>query len=385
MNSWFKIQRLWIAISVIIFVFSYAFVDANLRLSDNPLFQTLLAQLSIIMSSHRTQTAGIFVLLLVCLFALWWKTVQLVHLGQCGFRQLIPCVISVYALLVISYPFLSYDVFNYVTTAKVTFTWHENPYIVMPIEISNDPNLAFTRAANKVALYGPAWLLLTWIPHTLGMGNIWQTIVAFKLMNAVWYGVFCYMLWRVTKNMKNVIFFALNPLVIIETVISGHNDIVMMGLSCAGFLLWQKKEWVSRFFGLFIFILSIFIKGATAVLIPLLFFRKMTQSRFMLIASCLLFLVFLTIAPIREELYPWYAVWFLSTAAFLPYPKYAWFWQFCIALSFGLELRHVPYMAMGYYEGPGPLLRTGLTIIPVAVWGIWRMSKKRLLFSRDLL
>jgi hypothetical protein len=330
------------------------------------------------MKSHRIQTAGIFVFLLVCLFALWWKTFQLVHPGQFRFRQLIPCVIFVCALLIISYPFLSYDEFNYIATAKVAFTWHENPYVVMPIEISNDSNLCFTRAANKVALYGPTWLLLSWIPHTLGMGNIWQTIIAFKFMNALWYIGFCYLIWRVTKNIKNVIFFSLNPLILIETLVSGHNDLIMMVLASGGLLLWQKKEWMNRFIGLFIFILSIFIKGATVVIIPLLFFRKLTQERLMFLASCLLLLVFFTIAPIREELYPWYAVWFFSVAAFLPYPKYSLFWQFCIALSLGLELRHVPYMAMGYYEGPGPLLRTGLTIIPPFIWCVWMCWKKRL-------
>ena len=41
----------------------------------------------------------------------------------------------------------------------------------MPIEIPNEPYLAFTRAANKTALYGPVWILLTAIPHLLGQGD----------------------------------------------------------------------------------------------------------------------------------------------------------------------------------------------------------------------
>jgi len=243
----------------------------------------------------------------------------------------------------------------------------------MPVEIPNEPYLLFTRAANKLALYGPVWLLLTWAPYTAGMGNIWQTIVAFKLLNVLWYIGFCYLLWRVTRNMKNVLFFAFNPLVLVEVLVSAHNDIVMMTLACVGILLWQKKEWTNRFFGLFMFILSIFIKGATVVLIPLLFFRQLTNERLMLIASGLMFILFVVATPIREELYPWYAVWFLSTVAFLPYPKYVLLWQFCIALSFGLELRHIPYIAMGYYEGPGPIIRSVLTVLPIAAWGVYTL------------
>ena len=51
----------WIATSVIISIFSYAFVDVNLRLTDNPIFQAILSQLAISMRSYRMQTAGIFI------------------------------------------------------------------------------------------------------------------------------------------------------------------------------------------------------------------------------------------------------------------------------------------------------------------------------------
>jgi len=320
---------------------------------------------------QRPVTAGIFFTVLLLLFFLF----RHVFINQ---KRLFPkpvlfwkWIVIAVLILVFSYPMLSYDLFNYMTTAKVTYTYRENPYVVMPVEIPNDINLAFTRAANKVALYGPTWILMTWFPHALGAGNIWRTIIAFKLFTAIGYLSMCYLIWRITKNMKNVIFFSLNPLIIIETLVSGHNDIIMMVLACTGLLLWKKKKFWNRITGFFIFFLSVFTKGATLVLVPLLFFRQLTKERLMLISSCLLFLIFIMVAPIREELYPWYAIWFLSFAAFLPYPKYALFWQFCIALSLGLELRHVPYMAMGYYEGPGPILRTMMTVIPVAVWGIW--------------
>jgi hypothetical protein len=355
---------------------SYGFIDPNLSLSSLPLVNAYIKPLFYIVYQQRQITSGIFLIVLLLLFFLFKKiflqSQKVFPTIQTFGKWLIPLIF----ILTLSYPMLSYDLFNYMTTAKVAYTHRENPYVVMPIEIPNDTNLAFTRAANKLALYGPTWILLTWIPHVLGGGNVWQTIIAFKLFNALWYVGFCYMLWRVTKNIKNVIFFALNPLVLIETLISGHNDIIMMILACAGLLLWQKKERVSRFFGIFIYILSVFIKGATIILIPLLFFRQLTKDRLMLFASCLLLFVFLVMAPIREELYSWYAIWFISIAAFLPYPKYAWFWQFSIALSLGLELRHIPYMAMGYYEGPGPVLRTLLTIGPVAVWGGWVLGRK---------
>jgi len=364
---------------VLLAAISYGFIDPNLTLSTNLLVISYIKPLFFMVYQRRLITTVIYSVFLLFQFFIFYRifvfSAKLFPKIQSLAKWLIPLVL----ILTLSFPMLSYDLFNYMTTAKLTYTYKENPYVVMPIEIPNDFNLAFTRAANKLALYGPPWILLTWIPHTLGMGNIWQTIIAFKFMNALWYIGFSYMLWRVTKDIHNVIFFALNPLVLIEILVSGHNDIVMMTLSCAGLLLWQRKALSGRIFGFIAVLLSIFIKGATVVFVPLLFFRKLTQERLMLIVSCLLFFAFVIAAPIREELYPWYAIWFLSTAAFLPYPKYSLLWQFLIVLSFGLELRHVPYMAMGYYEGPGPLLRTVFTVIPFLIWFVYVCWKEKLI------
>jgi hypothetical protein len=272
-------------------------------------------------------------------------------------------------LLIVSFPALTYDIFNYITTAKVAFFHHENPYLVMPIDILNEPYLAFTRAANKVALYGPVWILGTAIPHYLGQGNIWLTIIMFKLMNAVCYIGLSYLIYRATKSIKNVMFFALNPLILIETLVSGHNDIYMMLFVVAGILLWEKKDTASKIKGLISFIASCLIKGATLVLLPLFFIKNISRDRLLLIAYWLLAGVFFVVGPLREELYPWYAVWLISIAALLDMKKHAVLIGFTIVLSFALELRHIPYIYMGEYGGVGPILRTLLTIVPVLIYG----------------
>jgi len=49
---------------------------------------------------------------------------------------------------------------------------------------------------------------------------------------------------------------------------------------------------------------------------------------------------------------------------------------FTTVLTFALELRHLPYMWMGYYEAPGPILRLFLTMIPIAIYCIVLLVKK---------
>jgi len=249
----------------------------------------------------------------------------------------------------------------------------------MPIEIPNEPYLAFTRAANKLALYGPVWLALTPIPHYLGGGDIWRTIIAFKLMNALAWLATSYLIYRFTRSPKNVIFFALNPLVLIETLVSGHNDIYMMILVLSGLILWKRSGFKDKVNGALLFFASWWIKGATVVVTPLLFFRKLSLEKTFVATYWLLACVFFIATPIREELYPWYAVWLVSTASLLPLKRYPFITGFTIVLTFALELRQMPYMWRGYYEGPGPWLRLAVTVIPTAVflciYGFRRLRK----------
>src|SRR5581483_4454944 len=90
------------------------------------------------------------------------------------------------SLLLLAYPtMLSFDIFNYIATAKVLFHYHENPYIIMPMEFIGDPLLHYTRAANKVALYAPFWIFITGSPYVLGFKNIFLILFNFKILNVL--------------------------------------------------------------------------------------------------------------------------------------------------------------------------------------------------------
>ena len=344
-------------------VLSYGFIDPHVS-----------RELPYIAYSHRPLAAITFFVVLMLLFSLYLYFLK--HPPRVWIIIVSACI------LIFSYPAFTYDLFNYMTTAKVAYTYRENPYLVMPVEIPNEPNLAFTRAANKVALYGPVWLAITAIPHYAGGGNVWRTIFAFKLMNAAVYLGFCYFIQRMTRNLTNVVFFALNPLVLIEVIMNGHNDIYMMFLALGALVLWQKKEYKNKIIAAALLFASWWVKGATLILGPLLLLKNISWDRLLLTAYCLLSLVFFVVAPMREELYPWYAVWLVSAAALLPFTSHRFIYWFTIVLSFALELRNIPYMWMGYYEGPGPVLRFAVTVVPVGIFlGLFLWKKtKRLLF-----
>lgn len=370
---------LFFGVLSVLLVLSYGYIDPNLTLSTNPVFLHIQEPLKNLAYHQRPIATMLFFAILIGLFVCYG--IFLKHAARMFVSWKQACIVLGIsaALLVFSYPALTYDLFNYIATAKVTYQYHENPYIVMPIEIPNEPNLAFTRAANKLALYGPVWILFSAVGYVLGAGTIWGTIIAFKIMNAIAYIGFAYLIYRVTKSLTNVLFFALNPLVLIEVLMNGHNDIYMMLLAIGGFLLWQRNR---KAYGFLLLAASWLVKGATIILAPLLFLKNISRERLLLIAYCLLSFVFFVIAPIREELYPWYAVWLVMTASLLPIKKHKYLILFTIVLTFALELRNLPYMWMGYYEGPGPVLRSGLTVIPIVFYagyvGLRYLAKRKL-------
>lgn len=329
--------------------FSYIFIDPNLIYLKS-IFTNLY-------NTERFITSSIYILFLCIFFAFYLYFISLKRINA---NKII--VISCLGLL-FSYPaMLSYDIFNYMATAKVTFFYGENPYLVMPIEFIGDPMLLYTRAANKFALYGPFWIGITYVPYFLGSSNFLFTLFSFKVIVLPFFMLTCYFLHKISKDIRVVAFFALNPLVLIETFVSSHNDIVMMSLALmALYFVRQKKIFSSLLF----LCLSVLIKFATLFLFPVWLYivvrKKYDWKKTWLYSGFAMFIIFL-LTPVREEMYPWYSIWFIVFAALTDKKLLK---EFIIAFSFGLLLRYVPYMYLGTYFGIVPILRIILMALPV--------------------
>ncbi len=371
---------LFIAAASVLLLYSYGFIDPHLSFSSHPLY--VWAQNIVVSLVYRQSVVA--AVLYACIIAALFAGYGILLWGQKEKKLMsVPrWVFALVIMLVLSYPAFSYDIYNYIATAKVAFLYRENPYVVMPVEIPNEPMLSYTRAANKLALYGPAWIVLTSFPFIAGMGNIFLTVMSFKAFAAVFYAAVTFLIYRKTKDLKQALFFALNPLVLIEVLVSGHNDVVMMALGLAGLLLWNRQGARYKAAGIILFISSVLIKGATIVLLPLFFLPASPTGgpawkweKKMRIAAFLMFGVFL-ISPLREEMYPWYAVWWLSCLAFVPIRRKSPIHALSFWLSLGLMLRYVPWIATREYGGITPVSRIIVTIVPVLVYICIRFRKK---------
>lgn len=352
----------YIAILTAIVVFSYGFVDPNF--SYQP-FSGYFAYLH----KERVVATIIYILLLFSLIVFYIRLLSRPKMGEIWQYIWITIVILFFA-----YPAFSSDLFNYIATAKVTYLYRENPYIVMPIEIESEPMLSYLHAGNKVALYGPSWIALTALPHYLGFGNIIATMIMTKILVVLFY------LWLIRQieylsngSAWSVAFFALNPLVIMETLVAVHQDVVMMALALYSFTLLKKRRVLASV--LFI-VFSVFIKGATLFLLPVYVLTLLGKIRNVWFWCAISMMAIFILSPIREEMYPWYFIWIITFVSLLP--RNSFLVLISLVASFGLELRIVPYLYTWRWDGITPMVKKIVSVAPPAVVTLWYAFRKKI-------
>lgn len=349
-------------------VFTYLFVDVH--------FVYLRGLFTGISLYDRQVTTFLFIIFILVFFACYVLILNRNELKIGSLKK----VLLFPAIAIFFYPVaLSFDLFNYIATAKVVYHYLENPYLVMPIAFLGDPILLFTHAANKIALYGPLWIFLTSIPYHLSFGNYLLSIVLFKLLIFLFFFGMVWLIWKITKSTFAVVYFAASPLVLIETFVSGHNDVVMMFFALLFIYFLRNKKIIPAIVFL---TLSILIKYATIFLIPLFFYyiyknlkrEQINWEKFCLLGFVLMLIVFF-LSPIREEIYPWYAIWPLT---FLSLVRRNWLHSLFIVFSFSLMLRYVPFMLIGTYFGPTPNFKLALTFVPSAIYVFYLIYHRKI-------
>lgn len=370
---------IYILFLILFMVFSYTFVDPGLIYLKN-----LLTNFTLL---YREETTILYVFCVSVFFGFYVLFLWLLKKKVLHNKDIIRLIMITTAILFFTYPaMLSFDIFNYIATAKVLFHYHENPYIIMPVAFAGDPLLLFTHAANKVALYGFFWIFLSGIPFLLGFGYFLLTLFLFKLLIFFFYFATIFVIWKITKNVLSIALFALNPLVVIETLISSHNDIVMVFFMLFAWYLLKEKKII--YAGIFL-LMSVFIKYATVFLLPVFIFvlwktvkkKNIQWDKIFFTNAIILFIVMLSLGPVREEIYPWYAIWFFSFVCLIPRYKMLFFMS--MSILFGLLLRYIPFMLLGTYAEPTPVIKILVTFVPPFI-ALSYFSIRRFLYGKEI-
>ncbi len=193
---------------------------------------------------------------------------------------------------------LSRDLFVYTDYGHVIVAHGANPYFVPPAAVSHDLLTQLDGWKPFIAAYGPLWLDICSFLALL-LGNVpWHYIFGFRLLGLAAHllnVLLVILILRRAGCTKRTILlgtwlYAMNPLVLLESSLGAHNDIVMATFLLLGILLCMRAE--QRGFThpanyippIVAFTLSALIKFTT---IPLIIFFLVLLARKMLYATSL--------------------------------------------------------------------------------------------------
>lgn len=310
-------------------IYSYSLIDLNLTFINHPIwnkFRDWIIQLGYF---HRDISWNIYLSLVIIGFIFYFFFIK-------NYKKYNPLLISIVtgSNLFFSYPFLSHDLFNYLFDAKIVTFYHQNPYLLRALDFPSDPWLRFMHWTHRTYPYGPSFLLLTLIPSALSFGKFILSFFFYKGMVVGFYILTVFLLSR--SNRKWAVIFATHPLILIEGLINGHNDMIALSLALISIMILQKNKLI---YAKIMFMLSAGIKYTT---MPLIGLTK--NGRFnniiLFIQMCLLIYM-----GTKMEIQPWY---YLILFVLIPfYAKLLIDWNIFIS---GLIFSYYPYIRIGGWD-----------------------------------
>lgn len=234
-------------------------------------------------SSLGAANIYIYIGLLVFLFLFYWRALRVGFRMEASFsapgenRVLWPVLgISGLILLVLLFVpgVMSADLHSYIWYGRIFYDYGANPFVHAPLEFASRDtgqwlNLVYWKDVPSV--YGPVWVWLAggiaWLASLFG-GDISLSLLGHKLLADVAHLVNIVILWHVTglvikryfpalsassqpeqqdrhlySRLGVTLFYAWNPLLMIEIGANGHNDVLVVTCILVGLWLYLSGHW----------------------------------------------------------------------------------------------------------------------------------------------
>lgn len=330
-------------------VYSYSQIDLNLTLTGWLPYQILQQLLIRLGYYHRSWSATLFLIFVGGLFGLYLTILDRIRHKQLG-RSFLWRLIFITLILGFAYPAFSHDIFNYMFDARILTKYGLSPYFFKALDFPADPWVRFMHWTHRYYPYGPGWLILTWLPSVLGWGKFTLTLVLFKMMFVGFHLLNCVLVQKISQKATstniewNLAYFGLNPLILIESLMSPHNETAMITLVLLALYLVCRKYEV---WGLVAIIASASVKFVSISLLPLLYFWRNHNPQKLLLISCYIWLAGLIPFILNREPYSWYFLPLIALAALLNRGNF--FQILMLGISAGTLIRYWPYILFGEY------------------------------------
>jgi hypothetical protein len=246
---------------------------------DNRVFD-----IEILLRDGRKWFSLLYIAGLGTIFFAYWRMLKIVHAipkGKPKTEELLSrwvlgigilCALTLISL----YPITALDVFLYVVRARLWTFYGGSPMTALPANFPQDP---FSSVAGEFAKqpspYGPVWELTAQIPMHLGFTDLGNGVIAMKVISLIAYiGMAILIGWYSQQDTQRygvsrltaLTFFALNPLVLMQAIGNGHNDMLMLFFITLGLILWQRDRWQWATLAL---TLAALVKVTGLILLPL--------------------------------------------------------------------------------------------------------------------
>lgn len=367
---------LYSLLAVTFLFYSFTQVDLGMTLTQASIWQGIQKQFQYIGYFNRPVSTIVFIALLGAYFLAYMGVLWGIQKKHISSKTMWGAICVTAGILVFSYPAFSYDFFNYLFTAKTVLIYHKNPYLVTPLQFTGvDPWLAFMHWTHLPSAYTPLWILVTLPPFFFGFGYFLLLLWGLKAILVIAYILTIVGIGKILEKIDRdymyigMASFAFNPLIIIESLISSHNDIVMMALAVWAIVFYQQKK---RLVSWILLSLSIGMKLMTIFLIPS--FMTGWKKYTMLICMGVGF----TAVLFQREVLSWYWIWIVPFIALVPRK-----WNLYIlsyGVSMALLLRYAPFLYYGNWDTPVPQIKLWVTVVPIVLAIL--IASGRFLFSK---
>ena len=383
-----KISIIGYLLTVIgLFFYSFTQVDLGLTLSKWSVWQVLQKYFQNIGYFQRPFSSYLFAAIVLLLFVFYLMILQGVLMKKISKKAIWILIITITVILTFSYNAFSYDLFNYIFDAKIITFYHQNPYLHKALDYVSDPMLSFMHWTHRFYPYGPVWLGLTVPLSFIGLQFFLPTFFLFKILISMSFLGVAFYIGKILQKFSlkdelfGVAFFALNPLIVVESLVSAHNDMAMIFfLMWALYLLMNIKYTRS----IILIILSIGVKFATAFVLPIFILivflqkrKKIINWQFLFTATTAIMIIPVILASYRTNFQPWYLLNILPFAALVAGNYYVFIPSVIVSLAAVLE--YLPFLYSGNWNNPIPSIlfwmTTGSIILSLVFTIAWRLKK----------
>ncbi len=399
-----RLEKILLIYNVLLYtilaIFSYAYVDLNLTLSQNPQVLSFVNFMQQLGYFNRPIATLIYLILIIFTFSLFILHLFLFNKSKIGLKYLKISTVINTLIIIFAYPFLSSDLFNYLFDAKIILNYQANPYTHRPLDFPNDEWLRFMRWVHRYSPYGPLWLGYTLIPATLGFGKFILNFFTFKIFISVFHLINAVLVYKILIKIKpklalfGTAFYSLNPTLLLEGVANTHNDVVLATFLIAPiYFIVQGKITLSY---------TTLVIGALIKYIPILnlpylilytlypkFRHSVKMDRVQLLvavnlvtitiftflfSSFKIYVPFISSGATQVQFQPWYLFWTIPFVAILANKNIITIFA---VLTFGASLRYLPFLYYGDWSHPGTIqFMQIIVILPTILIAVALLLKK---------